>query len=226
MKGIIIEGISTSGKSSVLRHVHKRLQDEMPHSTKLFISEHYTQRMLEHASENNTLNSQMVKRHIDQIIDHLQMYQLMLDESKFTLKPSGAQAFVTIERFLLTFLATQSGRVLKDYSLEDARVQLDKLGKLNITQYIFVLSKNRLRKHIQRTLTHRNDQWVSFIEAKGGLDMMVDESMGWQDNLLSLSESLKEVMPTKRIEITNWDYKKVADTIYNNEYRECSNTMA
>ena len=128
-----------------------------PHSTKLFISEHYTQRMLEHALENNTLNSQMVKRHIDQIIDQLQMYQLMLDESKFTMKPSGAQAFVTIERFLLTFLATQSGRALQDYSLKDVRVQLDKLRQLNITQYIFVLSKDRLRKHIKRTLTHKND---------------------------------------------------------------------
>ena len=226
MRGIIIEGILASGKSSVLRHVHKRLQDEMPHSTKLFISEHYTQRMLEHALENNTLNSQMVKRHIDQIIDQLQMYQLMLDESKFTMKPSGAQAFVTIERFLLTFLATQSGRALQDYSLKDVRVQLDKVRQLNITQYIFVLSKDRLRKHIKRTLTHRNDQWAAYIEAKGGLDRMVEESMEWQTNLLSLSESLKEFMPTKNIEITNWDYKKVADTIYNNEYRECSNTIA
>ena len=65
-----------------------------------------------------------------------------------------------------------------------------------------------------------------YIEAKGGLDRMVEESMEWQTNLLSLSESLKEFMPTKKIEITNWDYKKVADTIYNNEYRECSNTIA
>lgn len=219
MKGIIIEGISASGKSTILSYVQKRLQAEMPHSTKLFISEHYTQRMLEHAMENNTLNSQMVKGHIDKIIDYLQMFQAMLDESKFNLIPSGAEAFVTIERFLLTFLATQSGRAIKDYSLEDAKVQLAKLRKMNITQYIFVLSKDRLRKHIQRTLTHRNDQWASYIDAKGGIDNMVDESMEWQDNLLSLSESLKQSMPTKKIEITNWDYKKIADTIFNNEYR-------
>lgn len=220
MKGIIIEGISASGKSSVLRHVQKRLQDEMPHSTKLFISEHYTQRMLEHALEYHTLNSQMVKRHIDKLIGYLQMYQTMLNESKFALSPSGAEAFVTIERFLLTFLATHSERFLKDYPLEESKVQLDKLRMMNITQYILVLSKDRLRKHLQRTLTHRNDKWISYIAANGGLESMVDESMKWQDNLLRLSESFKQSIPTRIIEITSWDYQRIAETIFNNEYRE------
>lgn len=219
MKGIIIKGISASGKSSVLRHVQKRLQDEMPHSTKLFISEHYTQRMLEHALENHTLDSQMVKGHIDKLIGYLQMYQSMLNESKFALNPSRAEAFVTIERFLLTFPATYSGRFLIDYSLEEAKVQLTKLGRMNITQYILVLSKDRLRKHLQRTLTHRNDKWVAYLAANGGLDKMVDESIEWQDNLLRLSESLKQSISTRIIEITSWDYRKIADTIFNNEYK-------
>lgn len=191
----------------------------MPHATKLFISEHYTQRMLEHALENHTLNSQMVKEHIDKLIGCLQLYQSMLNESKFALSPSGAEAFVTIERFLLTFLATHSREFLKDYSLEKAKAQLNKLGMMNINQYILVLSKDRLRKHLQRTLTHRNDKWIAYLAANGGLDKMVDESMKYQDNLLRLSEVLQQSIPTRIIEITGWDYRKIADIIFNNEYR-------
>ena len=51
MRGIILDGVSASGKSSILNLVQQRIVKEYPSSTKLFISEHYTQRMLEHKLE-------------------------------------------------------------------------------------------------------------------------------------------------------------------------------
>ena len=94
MRGIILDGVSASGKSSILALVQQRIVKEYPSSTKLFISEHYTQRMLEHELEAKTLSADHVEQHVDEIIDNLDRYQDMLNKSKFANNPSGAEAFV------------------------------------------------------------------------------------------------------------------------------------
>lgn len=217
MKGIILEGVSASGKSTILNLIQKRIIEEYPSSTKFFISEHYTQRMLEHEAEAEALTSELVKRHVEKIIRNLNTYQTMLDRSKFATRPSGAEAFVTIERFLFTFLATQSNH-LEDYLAIDIEHQLNKLSKMNIRQYILTLSKERLKEHIDRTLTHRNAQWADYVYKKGGVDGIVEQSMKWQGNLVELVDKYKHVIDTKIIPIKDWNYEMIADTIFNNEY--------
>ena len=219
MRGIILEGISASGKSTILNLIQKRILEERPASTKLFISEHYTQRMLEHELEAHNLTSKQVKLHAERIIRNLNVYQSMLDKSKFAERPSGADTFVTIERFLFTFLATQSNK-LGPYSVIDVERQLNKLSKMNIRQYLLVLSEEKLKEHISRTLTHRNKQWADYVDKKGGADGIVKESMEWQENFLKLADKYKHSIKTEIIPVKDWDYGIIADTIFNNEYRD------
>lgn len=219
MRGIVLEGVSASGKSTILNLIQKRLLEEYPMSTKLFISEHYTQRMLEHELETQRFNSRHVMLHAERIIHNLAMYQAMLGRSKFAHRPSNADAFVTVERFLLTFLATQPDK-LKDYSRADIKRHFTKLDEMNIRQYLLVISKVRLKEHVNRTLIHRNEQWANYVDEKGGVDGIVSESMEWQDNLLKLADEYKDSIKTKVIPIIDWNYESIADTIFNNEYRD------
>lgn len=219
MRGIILEGISASGKSSILTLIQQRILQEYPSSTKLFISEHYTQRMLEHKLESQSLASDDVKDHVDKIISNLSTYQDMLDQSKFAGRLSGADAFVTIERFLLTFLATQ-GVITADYPEESAKKQLSQLSELNIRQYLLVLSENTLRDHIARTLTHRNDQWAHYVESKGGIDKLTSESLEWQNNFLSQAKRFNDIIRTETVEVEGWNYEEIANRIFENEFGE------
>jgi hypothetical protein len=218
MRGIILDGVSASGKSSILALVQQRIVKEYPSSTKLFISEHYTQRMLEHELEAKTLSADHVEQHVDEIIDNLDRYQDMLNKSKFANNPSGAEAFVTIERFLLTFLATQEID-LSDYSEYKAQQQLKKLGDLNITQYLLVLSESNLKEHIARTLTHRNDKWAEYINSRGGVNGLVKHSLEWQEYFISLADTFKDVITTEIIEINDWNYEKIANKLFEDSYQ-------
>ena len=40
MKGIIIDGVAASGKTSILKLLQKKIIEENPNISKLFISEH------------------------------------------------------------------------------------------------------------------------------------------------------------------------------------------
>lgn len=217
MKGIVLEGVSASGKSTILRLIQNKILEEYPTSTKLFISEHYTQRMLEHELEAQKLTADHIRNHTNQIIHNLSIYQEMLDRSKFAKQPSGADIFVTLERFLLTFLATHSDK-MKSYPLDEANRQFNKLNEMNIRQYLLVLSEQALKEHINRTLSHRNDQWSEYVKKRGGIDGIAKESLEWQNNFLNLIERFGRSIKTEIISIEDWDYEKVADFIYDNEY--------
>lgn len=106
MKGRIIDGVAGSGKTTILNNVHSRLNKVVPNATKLFISEHYTERILEHYKEGRELNGEQIKDHIAKIIQTLDIYQSMLNESKFKKDPGGAEVYVTLERFILTHFSS------------------------------------------------------------------------------------------------------------------------
>ncbi len=52
----IIEGVSAAGKSCLLNALQKLFVVHYPKATKLFISEHFTQRSLEHLRDGKTLS--------------------------------------------------------------------------------------------------------------------------------------------------------------------------
>lgn len=218
MKGIILEGVSASGKSTVLKLLQKKILDEKPNSTKLFISEHYTQRMLEHKLEAGELDFKTVQNHVDKVINNIKTYQKMLDESKFASNPSGAEAFITLERFLLTFIATHHNTLDNIYSTKVAHKQFQNLKSMSITQYVLVLSKDRLKENLERTLTHRNEFWASYVESKGGVDGMAQTSFEWQERILSLTKELQNSIVTKVLEVGDWNYQGIAKEIYDDVY--------
>lgn len=74
MKGIIIDGVAASGKTTILKHLHNKINENNPTITKFFVSEHYTERMLEHLKESGELDGLHIKKHIENIIQALAVF--------------------------------------------------------------------------------------------------------------------------------------------------------
>lgn len=220
MKGIVIEGVSAIGKSTILQGIQQKVNEAYPNSTKLYISEHYTQRMLEHLLEKNELESVTIRKHVDRVIKNVKMYQDMLDQSKFSAHPSGAQAFVTVERFLFTYLMMSDNALRTPYSRRTAARQFKAMMDLNFTQYLLVASPSKLKDNISKTLTHRNDAWASYVASKGGVDTITETSLNWQKNMVELSNQYKKYLPTRIIEVDNKTYQEIIDEIFDYEFSE------
>lgn len=218
MKGIILDGVAAAGKSTTLQHLQTRIIKEKAGSTKLFISEHYTQRILEDKLHNGELTAPMLKEHIDTLIKGLVGYQKMLESSKFAASPSRAEAFATIERFLLTFFATVPD-IFKEYTLESAKQQFKQLSNCGLAHYLIVLSPEKIHENVSKTLTHRNEFWTAHIESKGGIEKAIEEYIDWQAKLLDFSRMFEEEIRTEVIELKDQSYEAIADEIYEREYQ-------
>jgi hypothetical protein len=213
MKGIILDGVAAAGKSTTLQHLQTKIITEKAGSTKLFISEHYTQRMLEDKLHSGQLTAPLLKEHVDTLIDGLVSYQRMLENSKFAASPSRAEAFVTIERFLLTFFATLPD-ILQEYGVATAKQQFSALASCGLTHYLIVLSPEKIRANVTQTLTHRNEFWTAHIESKGGLEKAIAEYVDWQTKLLDFARLFEDQIKTEIIELKDQSYEAVADEIY------------
>lgn len=218
MKGVIIEGVSAIGKSTILSGLQDKISQTYPNSTKLFISEHYTQRMLEHIAEKGELQPSDIRNHVDAIIKNISTYQQMLDHSKFAARPSGAQAFATVERFLFTYLMSDDQPKKQKYSKISASRQLKKMKELNFAQYLIVASPDKLKRNLADTLDRRNEAWAQYVKEKGGIDKIAETSLEWQNKLTQLAKKYEREFPTKVITIDNKTYDQVVNEIFENEF--------
>ena len=214
MKGIIIDGVASSGKTSILKHLHAKISEKYPSSTRFFMSEHYTERMLEHLKERGDLTGIHIKDHMESIIGTLKNFQEMLDKSKFVNNPKGANMFVTLERFILTHMA--SINMENQYSLQDARSHFEALGKMGFKQVLLVIPEPNFKDKIMSTLVHRNEAWKEHLYSRGGENEIVSYYMNWQENFLNHAKKFQDAIDTLVVEVKDDDYAKYSDIIFNN----------
>lgn len=218
MKGIIIDGVSSSGKTSILRHLHSKISEEYPSSTKFFISEHYTERMLEHLKESNKLTGTHVKKHVESIITTFKTFQDMLDSSKFANNPRSADIFVTMERFILTHMV--SADMENIYTTYEAKQHLKILNKMGMKQVILVIPEKNFKEKLMSTLAYRNDAWKNHLCSLGDEQEIVSYYKKWQKDLLSYSKEFGNAIDTLTIEIKDDDYVKYSDIIFDYCFKE------
>lgn len=213
MKGIIIDGVASSGKTSILKIIHNKLSEQYPSSTKFFISEHYTERMLEHLKESGELNGFHIKEHFDKIIKTFTSFQNMLNNSKFKNNPKGADFFVTIERFILTQMASLD--IENNYSIEEAKKHFKSMGDLGIKQVVLIIPKHNFKEKILSTINYRNEIWRNHLFSRGNEDDIVNYYINWQNKFLDYTNKFKDSIDTIIIEINDDNYNKYSDLIIN-----------
>lgn len=212
MKGIIIDGVAASGKTTILKQIHSEIIEVKPSMTKLFVSEHYTERMLEHLKESGKLDGFYIKNHIDKIIQTMAIYQEMLNNSKFNNDPKGADIFVTLERFILTHLSSMN--IEDKYSLDEAKYHFQALNKLGIKQIALVIPEVKLKERIMSTLEYRNDKWKEYLFSKGGEKEILEYYVDWQNKFLYYIDKFNSIIDTLVIKVEDNNYIKYSNVIW------------
>ncbi|MFA6421844.1 MAG: hypothetical protein WCV92_00335 [Candidatus Buchananbacteria bacterium] len=211
MKGIIIDGVASSGKTMIFQLLQKKLVEFKPSTTKLFISEHYTQRMIEHLRDDGSLNGGDIKKHIEKIITVLSEFQNMLEASKFNNQQANADSIVVLERFILTHFVSQKNE--DDFSIDDAKIYFTKLKNFNIKQILLIIPQNKIRERIMSTLNYRNDAWKEYLLSKGSEDQIIEEYIKWQEKCIKYAGIFKDFIDTEVIEVKENDYDNYVEKI-------------
>jgi len=213
MRGIIIDGVAASGKSSILRLFQKKLMESKPNMTKIFLSEHYTERMLEHLKEDGTLNGYHISDHVDKIIGTLNVFQKMLSESKFKDEPRGADAIAILERFILTHFA--SLEIEDTYGIELAKKHFQTLNSMGIIQIALIIPRDKLKDRIISTISYRNDAWKEYLFSKGSEEDIISGYQDWQDRFIRYLNEFKSSIKTFEIEVKDDNYDSYSEQIFN-----------
>lgn len=218
MKGLIIDGVVASGKSSIIKYLQQKLVETYPYRSKFFLSEHYTERILEKSKENNLLAARQAKQHIQNILETLQRYDEMLKKSKFSTRPQNAELILLVERFILTHFASLEDR--RGYSLEEARKQFILINKYNIKQIVLEVPEEYLKERIMSTVNYRNDEWHKYLYSTGDEDQIIQRFRGWQNRLIKYANTFSDIVETIRIEVYHSDYESYAKDIFNKYLRD------
>jgi len=168
--------------------------------------------MLEHLKDKGELNGDHIKTHVDRLIQTLVSFQDMLDKSKFSNNPKGADFFVTLERFILTHLSSME--IEDQYTFDEVKAHFKILSKLGVKQVALIIPESRLRESITSTLQYRNDAWRDYLCSRGGEKEIIEYHINWQNNFLEYIDKFKDVIDTLVIEVKDQDYLRYSNIIF------------
>lgn len=203
MRGIILEGVTASGKTTLLKYLQRRLVGIRPGSTKVVISEHYTERVLEDIKANGELLHSHAFAHLDGVLEQLEQMQSWKETSKFAENRENAEIFVFLERFLGSHVANLEitcGRVPDEAFFKTARELYQRAGILGFTIAILRLPPERLAASLNDTYARRNDKWRTYLDTIGNKASLIDYHTRWQASLLQFYNEMEGTCPIEIIE--------------------------
>lgn len=190
VSGLIIEGISGSGKTAILDLLTK---EQAFHNknfiSRIVLSEHHTQRVLEQKERENKLckedNIDLLNSHVEYI---KKINQKLKEIDWCDSKMSSQKLYYIFERFHFTHLLNYS------YLKWDDLIEIDKmLAELNCKLCVLAIDRSTIEKRI---ITNRvnNLNWMKYIRRFGNSkNEIVDYFDNKQNKLLELAE--KSVLP-------------------------------
>jgi hypothetical protein len=193
MRGVIIEGVTASGKSSLFRLLQGRLFLERPSNTKLFLSEHYTERLLEDSKAKRTLTYDTCLAHIKEITKTLAHLASWKATSKFGSVAGNAEIFVLVERFLGAHFANlqlADNAPLPDAILAAAIDIYEVLSEMGISVVLLTVRADRLSAALEDTRIRRNRAWNEYLESIGDSQAVSAYFARWQAKLIAFYETL------------------------------------
>ncbi len=108
--GVVSEGVVASDKTTLLRHLQRHLADSRPACTKLVLSEHYTERVLEDKRADRTLTCNDVLSHATEVLHLIESLHALRGRSKFSESVSpNAEIALLVERWVGTHAANLAG---------------------------------------------------------------------------------------------------------------------
>ena len=182
---ILIDGISASGKSLLLKNLQSKIIKERENYTKIILTEHMTERYF----ENKNLDVATIHDHVARILNLILEIQKIQDDSPF----KGNEKVVTavIERLFLTLM---SRNLLTSHFFTEHDQLIQSLKIKNIFLYI---PPDLIEQRIQTSLGHRNEKWEEFILKLGGVKSACNYFNAQQENMKICNEILSQHINTE-----------------------------
>lgn len=143
----------------------------------------------------------------------------MLKQSKFSNDPKGAESFVTLERFILTHMASLNN-IEDKYTIEEAKRHFSFLNELGVKQVALIIPEPLLKDKIMSTLNYRNEKWKEYLYSKGNEKDILEYYNNWQNKFLYYIDKFKDVIETSVIEVKNDDYAAYGNVILDKFFKE------
>lgn len=197
MRGVAIDGVTGAGKSIIFRGLQQRLVRLRPSNTKILLSEHYTERMLEHLKGKGTLTEARVLSHINSLLDPLGLLAGQKAGSKFAERAGNTDVLVVMERFLLGHIANMRMACATSWPNESLRaVNVAKRARLlGLIPVVLVVSDSSLPGRVQSTRSRRNPAWSEYLDSIGDDEAVVDHYRSWQAHLLDAAKRVPGLEP-------------------------------
>jgi thymidylate kinase len=219
MRGLIIEGVTGAGKTTVLKLVQRRLADERPGCSKLILTEHYTERVLENAKAAGTLSYESVLAHIDDVVSQLEHIDGWKTSSKFRDVSGSAEIIALVERFFGTHVANLTvmlGCGLTSEAFRTAERIYGRLATIGIRVAVLALPEAALRVAVEDTRHRRNDAWRAYLDSIGDRGAVEAYHIRWQEQLLEFYARLREVCDIEIITLAagSGTYESVSERLF------------
>jgi hypothetical protein len=199
INGLIIEGVVASGKTTLIKELQHILVNKHPARTKIYIGEHYTERILENEKAKGSLTAKATIDLASKIVEELESIAAWKSESKFCHNQGNAVIDSTLERFLGSHYANlKTLNLWHSNSQNESRI-IDIYNRLEILGFSVVILKlpdSLISQAVMSTKLCRNTGWSQYLKTIGNDEEVESYYLNWQNKLLEFYNTL-----SKHIEI-------------------------
>jgi hypothetical protein len=219
LRGVIIEGVTATRKSAVFGLLQARLAAEWPACTKVVLSEHYTERVLEDQKATRTLTYQDAFRHSGDIVALLEQLNSWKARGKFSDRSGNAEILVLVERFFGSHVAnlrSSLGDNLPASTFQGAVDLYTKIATLGLRVVILTIEPSLIPAAVADTLDRRNDAWRAYVNTMGDIDAISAYYQEWQNSLLAFYAGLEVRVPidVERFSTSTLAYSAISDALF------------
>lgn len=201
MTTIVVDGISASGKTTLMAALQQRMLDTRRNYSKLVLSEHLTERWLEGGAP----DSAAVEAHVARLLRLAADLQQLYSDGPFAGTPQVLS--VLIERLFLTLITR--GLLAPDFAARQAPL----IERVRLHGVLLVVPPAEIEERIAGSLEHRNPKWAEYIASLGGTRSAVDHFALQQQRMIAASDDLRRYMPTQVIEVTGVEVLVASSTL-------------
>lgn len=192
LRGLVLEGVSGIGKSTLIEALRRDPDLIPPRATFVFVSEHYTERVLEDDRGSRTLTPTQAFRHTDGLLRWIRTLAALKTGSKFADREGNAEIVVIVERWtgsMLANLATDAGRTVSAPHARGLARQVEALRALGLETMLLLASReDELSELLTEAGRSRNEVWKQYLAGLGGAagpEGAARFLWRWQGNLVS-----------------------------------------